>query len=401
MRQANVPTLERRSDDRTCAFALRRYNHVLSGNETEGLTMKYRAVPNSDLTVSEVGFGVWTLSAGWWGDYTDAEAASLLNRALDRGVNFFDTADTYGSGKGETILAKAFETRQDEIVVGTKFGYDIYAYGDGPRGQRELPQNWTPDYIRYACEQSLKRLGRSAIDLYQAHNLKADSVMNDDIYDTLERLKEEGKIRSYGAALGPSNGWLVEGSAVLRRRRLNSIQIIHNLFEQYPGKRLAEEAAEAGTGVLVRVPHSSGLLEGRYTENTVFDKNDHRRHRPRSWLINGLKKLETVRFLTENRNGATIGQMALKWLLADPNVMSTLPNIYNAEQIEEFAAVSDQEDVSAEELSALETLYAKNFGVDEQPMKFKGVEENSEEARALLEISAAEQPAASASGIAS
>ena len=358
--------------------------------------MKYRAVPNSDLTVSEIGFGVWTLSAGWWGDYTDAEASRLLNRALDRGINFFDTADTYGSGKGETILAKAFETRQDEIVVGTKFGYDIYAYGDGPRGQRELPQNWTPDYIRYACEQSLKRLGRSAIDLYQAHNLKADSVMNDDIYETLERLKEEGKIRSYGAALGPSNGWLVEGSAALRRRRLNSIQIIHNLFEQYPGKRLAEEAAKAGTGVLVRVPHSSGLLEGRYTENTVFDKNDHRRHRPRSWLINGLKKLETVRFLTENRKGATIGQMALKWLLADPNVMSTLPNIYNAEQIEEFAAAPNQEDVSAEELSALETLYAENFGVDEEPMKFKGVEEGSEEARALLEISAAESSAASA-----
>ena len=348
--------------------------------------MKYRRVPGSELFVSEVGFGVWTLSAGWWGDYSDAESSRLLNLALDRGITFFDTADTYGSGKGETVLAKAFAGRQDEIAVGAKFGYDIYAYGDGPRGQRELPQNWRPEYIRYACEQSLKRLEREAIDLYQAHNLKADSVMNDGIYETLEALKSEGKIRAYGAALGPSNGWLVEGSAALRRRNLNAIQIIYNLFEQYPGRRLAEEAAEAEAGVLVRVPHSSGLLEGRYTEETTFGKNDHRRHRPRSWLINGLKKLDTVRFLTDNREGATIGQMALKWLLANEHVVSTLPNIYNAEQIEEFALTSAQRDLDAEEMSALEELHARNFGVEEEPMKFKGVEEGSEEARELLEV---------------
>lgn len=347
--------------------------------------MNYRTIPGTDISVSEVGFGVWTLSAGWWGDYTDEEASRLLNHAYDLGYTFFDTADTYGNGRGESILATAFGDRVSDIVVGTKFGYDIYEYGEArSRGQRELPQIWEPEYIRYACEQSLKRLGRQSIDLYQVHNIKADSVLNDDIYDTLDSLKAEGKIRAYGVAMGPSNGFIVEGEAAMRRRDISTVQIINNLFEQFPGQPLTEVAKETGKGVLVRVPHSSGLLEGHYTEDTQFAKNDHRRHRPRSWLINGIKKLETVSFLAESRAGATMGQMALKWLLREPHVVTTLPNIYDADQIEDFAGTTDCTDITADEISRLADLYAENFGIDEPVMDFKGVAQDSEEARVLL-----------------
>ncbi|MBM3214726.1 aldo/keto reductase [Candidatus Poribacteria bacterium] len=345
--------------------------------------MKYRTFPKTDITVSEVGFGVWTLSAGWWGDYTDAEAVSFLRRAHDLGITYFDTADTYGNGRGETLVAGAFRDCRGEVVIGTKFGYDFYGYGDGPRGQRELPQNWHPDYMRYACEHSLKRLETDVIDLYQVHNLKMDSVLNDDIYSTLDDLVAEGKIRAYGGALGPSNGWLVEGKAAMRRRNLTSMQLINNLFEQYPGRELTETGAETQTGILVRVTHSSGLLEGRYTRDTVFPKGDHRRHRPRYWLENGLRKLETVGFLTEGR-AATIGQMALKFLLAQPIVMTTLPNIYTPEQLDEFAAAPECDDLTPEELGSLDALYADNFGVEEPVMDFKGVSEDSPEAQVLL-----------------
>jgi aryl-alcohol dehydrogenase-like predicted oxidoreductase len=347
--------------------------------------MKYRTFPKSDITVSEVGFGVWTLSAGWWGNVSGDDAVRMLHLAFDLGITFYDTADTYGNGQGESILADAFRDRRNEVVIATKFGYDFYAHGEGPRGQRELPQNWTPDYIRFACEQSLKRLETDTIDLYQVHNLKMDSVLNDEIYATLDELRAEGKIRAYGGALGPSNGWLVEGTAAMLRRNLTSMQLINNLFEQYPGRRLTEIGAQTNTGILVRVPHSSGLLEGRYTLETTFPKGDHRRHRPRYWLENGIKKLETIRFLTDGRN-AVIGQMALKWLLANPIVMTVLPNIYTEDQLREFAGTSDAPDITPDELDRLDALYAVNFGIEEPEMEFKGVAEGSNEARMLLNV---------------
>src|SRR5215212_62963 len=131
--------------------------------------MKYRKLARTDLSVSEIGFGVWTLSAGWWGEYSDDQACTLLRRACDLGVTFFDTGDTYGEGRGETILAKAFGARRRDIVIGTKFGYDFY--GDAERrGQRERRQDFSPDFVRFALEQSLLRLGSDYVDLYQLHN---------------------------------------------------------------------------------------------------------------------------------------------------------------------------------------------------------------------------------------
>src|SRR5690606_26048307 len=141
--------------------------------------------------------------------------------------------------------------------------------------------------------------------------------------------------------------------------------------EPYPGQTLTRAAEQTGeTGLMIRVTHSSGMLEGHYTETTEFAKNDHRRHRPRSWLINGLKKIESLGFLTEGR-GMTLGQAALKWLLVSPAVMTTLPNIYNVEQLEEFAAASDLPDLTAEDIERIRDLQTTNFGVHEEHMRYK------------------------------
>ena len=136
--------------------------------------------------------------------------------------------------------------------------------------------------------------------------------------------------------------------------------MIHNVLEQDPGRDLLSGAREAGTGVFVRVPLSSGMLEGKYTTETTFPPSDHRSHRPRSWLLEGLQKVETLGFLTDGR---TLGQAALKWLLADPLVMTTLPNIYSAEQLDEFAAAPDLPDLSEEDRARVAELHAENFGV--------------------------------------
>lgn len=324
--------------------------------------MRYRTFPNTDVKTSEIGFGVWTVSTSWWGDYTDEQAAGLLRQAYDLGITMFDTGDTYSNGRGETLLPLALKDVRDKVQYSTKFGYDFYN-NPGPRsGQRELPHNWEPSYIRFALEQSLKRLETDYVDMYMLHNPRLDAIRRDDIFATLEQLKDEGKIRAYGTSLGPAlqERQRAEAIASYEERNCHGVQLIYNLFEQMLGEAAFPVARQHGGGIMVRVPHSSGLLEGGYTKDTVFPPNDHRNHRPRSWLIEGVEKIEKLTFLTEGR-GMTIGQAALKFILAEPSVACILPNIYNAEQLREFAEASDKPDLTADDLARIQELYANNF----------------------------------------
>ena len=334
--------------------------------------MKFRTLPNTDLTVSEVGFGVWTVATNWWGEKTDDEAIAMLRAARDAGITFFDTADTYANGRGETLLQQAFGENPEGVVYATKFGYDIYnTSAEERRGQVELPHRFDREFVRFACEQSLRRLGVEQIPLWQIHNARIGGVFNDEIWETLDELKTEGKIRYAGVALGPANGWITEGQGYLKHRPISALQIIYNLFEQWPGNAFFEEARAKEVGLLVRVPHSSGMLEGHYTPETVFAANDHRRHRPRTWLLNGIEKLKSLEFLTQGRD-ATIGQQALKFILSEPLVCTTLPNIYDLDQLHEFAKAPDLPDLSADDLAKLAELTATNFGVPEEKMRVKG-----------------------------
>jgi aryl-alcohol dehydrogenase-like predicted oxidoreductase len=324
--------------------------------------MRYRRLNGTDIAVSEVGFGVWTVSTCWWGEVDDEKSVRLLRQAYERGINYFDTGDTYGSGKGETILADAFGHMRESIVISTKIGYDFYNH-TARRGQQERPQDWSEDFLRFALEQSLGRLGTDYVDFLQLHNTKMDAVENDALFALMEDFKSEGKVRAYGVALGPKIGWLEEGVKVMRERRIYGLQMIYNILEQDPGQGLIQAAGETGTSLVVRVPHSSGMLEGKYDENTTFAQNDHRRHRPKEWLTTGLKKVEQLGFLTESGE-RTLGQAALKFVLASPEVVSTLPNIYGEEQIEEFAATSETPDLTEEELSRIAELYENGFGLE-------------------------------------
>ncbi|MFN8525054.1 MAG: aldo/keto reductase [Chloroflexota bacterium] len=324
--------------------------------------MQTRRLGTTDVELSVIGFGVWTVSAGWWGDYSDDQAADLLRRSADLGVTFFDTGDTYGNGRGETVMAKAFPKDRSRITIGTKFGYDFYSNPNENRGQRERPHNWSPEFIRFALEQSLSRLGTDYVDLYQLHNPRMDAIQRDDVFALLEDLKTAGKIRAYGAALGPAIGGTEHGDQVLQARKMDAMQIIFNLLEQDPGRRFFPIAREKNVGILVRVPHSSGLLEGKYTKDTTFPASDHRSHRPKEWLIEGLQKIETLRFLYHER-GTTLAQAALQWILEEPSITSIQPNIYNLEQLEEFAAAGSAPQLTADDLQQVARLYEQNFGV--------------------------------------
>jgi aryl-alcohol dehydrogenase-like predicted oxidoreductase len=335
--------------------------------------MRFRTFKNTDLVVSEVGFGMWTISTGWWGNYTEGEALALMRKAFDLGITLFDAADTYGNGLSEEYIAKAFPKQRDEIVIATKVGYDFVRHGEARgRGQREIPQDFSPEAITRATDAALKRLRTDRIDLLQLHNIRMEQVEDDAVWKTLEQLQRSGKMRYYGIALGPAIGWMYEGINAIRKPALTSVQHIYNILEQHPGRAMHEAAREPtkDTMFLIRVPHSSGMLEGKYTAETVFPPGDHRGHRPRSWLLNGVKKVEQLRFL-ENAD-RTLGQAALQWVLADDLVASTLPNIYNEEQLIEFAHAPETPALTSDEMERIAELYADNFGIEEEPLKFKG-----------------------------
>lgn len=348
--------------------------------------MKYRTYPNSDVSVSEVGFGLWTTSTGWWGEKTDDDAVAMLHEAFDLGITFFDAADTYGNGRSEEQLARAFAGKRDRVVYATKFGYDFSEPNtDKRRGQFELPHDFSPAFVRKALEASLRRLQTDCIDIYQMHNARMEQIDDDALWELLESFKREGKIRMYGVALGPAIGWLYEGIDAVHKRNVPSLQIIWNVLEQFPGNEQIRAAYDAGadTGYMIRVPHSSGMLEGHYTEDTVFPEKDHRRHRPRSWLINGIKKVDQLRFL--ERPDRTLGQAAIQWLLAEPRVMTVLPNIYDREQLVEFARASESPVLTEDEMERISELYAHNFGIEEPPMQFKGTMDPSTSLRMTKE----------------
>jgi aryl-alcohol dehydrogenase-like predicted oxidoreductase len=320
--------------------------------------MQYRKLGNTDIECSVVGFGVWTVTAGWWGNYTAEEAIRLMRKAFELGITVFDTAPTYGPvGYAEEITARALGDVRNRVVYSTKFGYDTeidWSY----EGHRERPQRTDPAFTRRAVDASLQRLQTDVIDIIQLHNPKMTHIEQDDLWATLEELKAAGKVRAYGVSIGPKIGWRDEGLKALETRRMDAFMLIHNLLEQDPGRDFIDAARATNTGLMVRVPHSSGLLEGQYTKDTTFDESDHRSFRTHEWLMEGLAKLDKLEFLSE---AMTIGQAAIKWLLAEPLVTTVLPNIYRDDQLEEFVAAADKPDLTEAQLTLVADLYDRNF----------------------------------------
>ncbi|MBB6099759.1 aryl-alcohol dehydrogenase-like predicted oxidoreductase [Deinobacterium chartae] len=329
--------------------------------------MEYRKLHGTDLTVSALGFGVWTVGTTWWGVREESEGIRLLQRALDLGVTFFDTADTYASGYAEEILRKALAQRRDDIVIATKFGYDIYNNPERP-GQQERPHDWSPQYLRKALEGSLKRLGTDRIDYYQLHNPRLDAIRKDDLWAELERARSEGLIRAYGTALGPAlnERQIEEGIETLRLRRAPT-QIIYNLLEQVLGEQILPVAEQEGVSILARVPHASGLLEGTMDENTTFEPGDHRNWRmttnarKKAWLEDGLQKVRQLE--AEFLEGRTIGQLAIQFALRSPMMASVIPNIYDEAGLENYAGTFSARALSDAEYARIQELYAANFGL--------------------------------------
>jgi aryl-alcohol dehydrogenase-like predicted oxidoreductase len=324
--------------------------------------MKYRKLGKSGITVSEIGFGAWTIGMDWWSKkISDDEAIAMLKKAYDKGINFYETADVYGKGKSERLLAQAFkDMHNDEIIYSTKWGYDIY--NAEQVGHNELPQRHKPEFLQYALQQSMNRLNVDHVDVYSLHNPKMKAIQDDELFMSLDRLVKDGKIRSHGVALGPAIGWKEEGLAAMQKRNITCLQTVYNILEQDPGRTFLDVAKQNEVGLLVRVPDASGVLTGKVNEKTIFDKNDHRGTRKRDWILQAIQKVEKLKPMSDS-NGWNITELAIKFILSQKEVSAVLPTVINVEEIDMFAQMSDGKYLTDSQLSDITELYNNSFFV--------------------------------------
>ncbi|MEW6588431.1 MAG: aldo/keto reductase [Thermoproteota archaeon] len=318
--------------------------------------MKYRTLGKSGISVSEIGFGAWTIALDWWGKKIEEdEAKRMLKRAYDVGINFFETGDMYGRGKSEKLIGEVFKGMRNEIVISTKYGYEFE--GVQQIGHSELPQRFDPLFTEHALRNSLARLQTDHIDVYGLHNPKMHHIRDDVIFNTLDNKINEGVIGTYQVALGPAIGWTQEGLEAMNRKNVSAVQTVYNILEQTPGNELIEAASKKNVGILVRVPDASGILTGKVTADTKIDEKDHRSVRRGEWIKSALEKVEQLRPIAE-RNDLNITELAIKFILSKNPVSSVLPTVISIDEIEQFAAMSDGRYLNSNDMAEIARLYA-------------------------------------------
>ncbi len=306
--------------------------------------MKLRKLGRTNLLVSEIGFGAWAISGIGYGPIEDSESIRTLHKALDLGVNTIDTADSYGNGHSEELIGRVLKERGDkETIIATKFGWDFYRR-NGLRG------NLRRDYIFFALEHSLKRLKRDWIDIYLVHLSRPDSLANLRVYETMDELRKQGKIRFYGV----SASYVKDGIAAITNGKPDIIQIRYNILEQEPEKELFPLAMKNEIGIIAREPLASGILTGKYNEDSHFPKSDHRRGWSKSYIIESIDKVKRLMFLKTPEK--TLIQVSIRFCLSHEAVSTVIPGAKRVDQVEENIG-STKVELSPKELEKIKKIY--------------------------------------------
>ena len=314
--------------------------------------MQYRELGSTGWTVSAVSLGTWALG-GSWGDVDDSESLKALQHAVEAGVNFFDTADVYGDGHSEQLLAPLYR-EHDDIRVATKAGRRLTPHtADG----------YNRENLTAFVDRSLDNLDRETLDLLQLHCPPTEVYYRPEVFGVLDDLKEEGKIRHYGVSVEK----VEEGLKAIEYPGVETVQIIFNMFRQRPAERFFDEAQARDIGVIVRVPLASGLLTGKYTADATFPENDHRNFNRHGEAFDQGEtfagvELETgvqaVRELEEVcPEGLTMAQFALRWILMFDAVSCVIPGAKRPDQVAENVAAADQPPLSDDTMDAVRDIY--------------------------------------------
>jgi len=315
--------------------------------------VEYRRLGSTELEVSAVSFGTWAIG-GDWGPVDEDEAVRAIYRAIDLGVNFFDTADIYGGGRSEELLRKTTADKADEIFIATKFCR---------AGDLHDPANYSEKQVREYCEGSLKRLGRERIDLYQIHCPPTEILRDGSVFEVLDKLQQEGKIRYYGVSVES----VEEALICMEYPGVRALQVIFNIFRQKLIDELFPVAKEKGVGLLARVPLASGLLTGKFTKESRFAEDDHRNYNRDGQAFNvgetfaglpfekGVELADQLRWIAEGRG--SMARAALRWILEFDAVSCVIPGFKTVAQVEENVAALDVPGFSPEEMARLARFY--------------------------------------------
>lgn len=318
--------------------------------------MKYRLLGRTGFEVSTVSFGAWAIG-GTWGPVDDAESERALRRALDLGVNFFDTADVYGDGRSERLLGRLRAESGVPFRIATKAGR-----GRSPHGV----DNYRREYLTECVERSLENLRTDALDLLQLHCPPSEVYDMPEVFGVLDDLVSAGKIRYYGVSVERVD----EALKAIRYPNVQSVQIIFNIFRQRPAEAFFAEAAARKVGILARLPLSSGMLSGKFTRNSTFAPDDHRAFNRNGEAFDrgetfsgfdfekGLEVVERLRALVPP--SMTLTQLALRWIQMFEAVTCSIPGAKRVEQVEENVRAADLPALDRRTMDAIAEIYRRD-----------------------------------------
>lgn len=304
--------------------------------------MKYRELGRTGLEVSEIGFGAWAIGGDAYGPTSDKASEEALEKAWDNGVNFFDTADSYGKGRSEELIARFLKGKpRDKVFVATKAGWDFY--------HEPVRKRFDAAYICFACERSLSRLGTDWVEVFQLHNPPLAVIESGEAAATLASLKKAGKIRFAGLSVHRTE----EALAAMKTGGIETLQMVFNVLDQRMSA-VFEKAGESGVGLIAREPLASGLLTGKYSAQHEFPKGDHRRR----WVLEKRllddQKIDKIR---ECIPGAEWPKTALEFVLAQKQISTVIPGMKTSGQVMENLRASREPELSIEQVQILRGLF--------------------------------------------
>jgi len=317
--------------------------------------MNYRLLGKTGMKVSEVSFGTWAIGSGW-GPVEDSASLAAMHKAVDRGVNFFDTADVYGTGRSEKLLGQLLRERSETIYVATKAGRKLSPH---------VAEKYTPVALRKFVEESLRNLRVEALDLLQLHCPPTGVYYMPEVFDALELMVKAGKLRHYGVSVEK----VEEALKAIQYPGVKTVQIIYNMFRQRPAELFFREAKSHWIGIIVRVPLASGLLSGRMSRATRFRSDDHRAYNRKGQAFDrgetfagvdfarGLQAVEELREILPR--GMSMAQFALRWILMNDAVSCAIPGAKTAEQAEENCHASEVPRLSRGLMHQVREIYDK------------------------------------------
>src|SRR5579863_4542954 len=315
--------------------------------------MNYRTLGRTGWHISEIGFGSWGIG-GDWGPTEDTSALAALHRAIDLGVNFIDTADVYGDGHSEQLIAQVRKSHSEQLIVATKAGRRL---------NTQVASGYNRQNLTGFVERSLRNLETDALDLLQLHCPPSEVYDMPEVFGILDDLVQQGKVRFYGVSVERVD----EALKAITYPNVQSVQIIFNMFRHKPAEQFFAAARERRVGILARVPLASGMLTGKFGPQTQFAQNDHRNYNRHGESFDegetfsgvdyntGLQAVERLRELVPQ--GASMAQFALRWILMFPEVTTTIPGAKNPQQAEDNARAASLPPLSDETMQRVREVY--------------------------------------------